>query len=162
METKRSSDYDYEYGAKYCFDIINWNLNHLSSSVVVVDNLTCFQPIEGVFGSTSIFFNQQKNELTFRCNFMQHFICSEITNKKKYKLFSIQEFINHFVYFYSLIDKVMRLRPVQYCDTCLAPSYQAKCKRCYVESIVSAHHQCSSCERPAKKKSKFLSWFGKK
>ena len=160
METK-GEVLDYEYGAKYCFDIINWNLKHLSSSIVVVDNLTCFQPIEGVFGSTSIFYNPNKNELTFRCNFMQHFICTEIKNKKRYKLFSSQEFLNHFVYFYSLIDKFMKLKPVRYCDTCLTPSYQAKCKGCYVESIVSAN-QCSSCERPAKKKRFFSSWFGKK
>ena len=123
METKGEIS-NYDYGAKYCFDIINWNIKNLGFSTVVIDNLNCFEPIEGVYGSTSIFFNPNKNELTFRCNFIQNFITTEITNKKKYKIFSNQEFMNHFVYFYSLIHKFMRLRKVQYCDTCLAPSYK--------------------------------------
>jgi hypothetical protein len=158
METKGEIS-NYDYGAKYCFDIINWNIKHLGFSTVVIDNLNCFEPIEGVYGSTSIFFNPNKNELTFRCNFIHNFITTEITNKKKYKIFSNQEFINHFVYFYSLIDKVMRLRKVQYCDTCLAPSYKEKCKGCFVKSIVIKHN--SSLE-VKKKKSKFFTWFGKK
>jgi hypothetical protein len=122
---------------------------------------SCFEPIDGVYGSASIFFNPTKNELTFRCNFMQNFITTEITNKKKYKIFSRQEFMNHFVYFYSLIEKVMSLRPVQYCDTCLAPSYKERCKECYVKSIVIQHNSSFQGQKE-KKKSKFLSWFGKK
>lgn len=162
METKGEVNI-YEYGAKYCFDTINWNLKHLCCSNVVVDNLSCFEPIHGVYGSTSIFFNPNKNELTFRCNFIQHFITTEIINKKKYKIFSKQEFMNHFVYFYSLIDKVMRLKPVKYCDTCLAPSYKEKCNECYVKLIVIQHNNSSFEEVKEKKTSRFqFSFFGKK
>ena len=157
METK--GEINYEYGAKYCFDIINWNIKHLGCSSVVVDNLSCFEPIEGVYGSSSIFFNPNKNELTFRCNFMQNFITTEIINKKKYLMFSSQEFMNHFVYFYSLIEKVMKLKPVQYCDICSTPSYKKKCKECYVKSIV---FQDNSSLEILKEKRNFLSWFRKK
>ena len=158
METKKEESY--KYGAKYCFDIITWNLKNLScSSVIIVDNLTCFQPIDRVCGSTSIVFIPNKNELTFRCNFMQNFICTEIINKKKYRLFTIQEFMNHFIYFYSLIDKIMTLKPIQYCNVCLTPTYQPMCKQCYVNVIVS---HSSSEKVPEKKRSKVMSWFRKK
>ena len=163
MERKEEVSNIYEYGAKYCFDIISWNLKHLSCSNVVVDNLTCFEPLQGVYGSASIFFNPNKNELTFRCNFIQHFITTEIINKKKYKIFSRQEFMNHFIYFYSLIEKVMRLKPIQYCDTCLTPSYKQRCNECYVKSLVT-HHSNSSFDVVKEKKSKkqFFSFFRKK
>jgi hypothetical protein len=78
-EIKLEFQTDCEYGAQYCYDIIHWNMRHLSSNIVTIDNITCFQTIsERVYGSASIFYNVSKNELLFRCNIMENFVYTEI------------------------------------------------------------------------------------
>lgn len=147
METKGEYYSNLEYGSKYCYDIICWNIKHLSTNMVSVDNITCFEPVEGVYGSTSIFFNVKKNEVIFRCNLMHNFICTDIINKKKYKTFTSEDFKNHFIYFYSLINEFMRPKAVRHCDTCLVPSYKPLCKECYVKNILKV--DCSEKRSPS-------------
>jgi hypothetical protein len=155
METKGEVNFmiNLEYGSKYCYEIISWNLKHLSANMVTVDNISCFEPIKGIYGSTSIFFNKRKNELIFRCNLMHNFICTEITNKKKYDSFTLENFKIHFNYFYSLIENFMTPKEVRFCNNCLTPSYQALCKECYVKSIMKV--DCVKCiENETKKENK--------
>jgi hypothetical protein len=166
LEEIKSMDIEYEYAAKYCYDIIQWNLKHcpLISNCVIIDNLNCFQYKIDVIGATSILFNVKKNELVFQSNIVENFIYSEIKNKQIYDSFTVEKFKEQFIYFYSLVNKFVRLKEIKYCTYCFCPTYQLTfkqlCKVCHINQI-NTKINCENCKKVEirEKKFKFASLF---
>ena len=94
VEEFKSKD-KYKYGAQYCYEIIQWNINHcpLILNCVYIDNINCFQQKEELTTSLiSVIFNVKKNELIFRCNLFKNFVYTKFENKQNYELFTIENF----------------------------------------------------------------------
>jgi len=179
MEETKSINIKYKYGAIYCYEIIQWNLMHcpLISNCVYIDNINCFEENDETKSFLiSIIYNIKKNELIFRCSVFKNFVHTKIENKEKYNSFTIENFTIQFIYFCSLIEDFVVLKPIQYCEMCLKPNYRLFykriCKDCYIKGI-KLKINCEKCitndkikvettiepEIPKSKLSRFFNFF---